>query len=210
MIRPWSASELSRIAPGCRDWERWSRLLGVTADIYEIDTADRLCMWTATVMHESFDTQRLEESLNFTTSARIRAVWPRRFPTDDAARPFVRNPERLAERVYGGRMGNGPAGSGDAWKFRGRGLIQITGREMYARAAAALNQPLVEQPDLLASNLELAALSAGWYWSQAGCNALADTGNFEAVTRAINGGAVGMADRMGALRRCRLVMGRRT
>jgi predicted chitinase len=65
MIRPWSASELSRIAPGCKDWERWSRLLGVTADIYEIDTADRLCMWTATVMHESFDTQRLEESLNY-------------------------------------------------------------------------------------------------------------------------------------------------
>jgi putative chitinase len=89
-------------------------------------------------------------------------------------------------------------------------LIQITGREMYARAAAALNQPLVDQPDLLASNLELAALSAGWYWSQAGCNALADTGNFEAVTKAINGGTVGMADRMGALRRCRLVIGRRT
>jgi putative chitinase len=208
MIRPWDAREIAIIAPRCTDDEYWAKMLAQTMPIYEVnDSEHRMCMWTATLLHESFDFTRLEESLNY-TAERLCQVWPRRFPSIASAAPFARNPERLAERVYGGRMGNGPEGSGDGWRYRGRGLIQITGRSMYGRCGIGLAQPLEERPDMLLDP-ELAALSAGWYWAQAGCNALADANDFDGATRAVNGGTIGMTERVAALRKCRLVLGRR-
>jgi putative chitinase len=209
MIRPWDAAEISMIAPACTDDAGWAKRLAQTMPIYEInDNADRMCMWTATLIHESFDFTRLEENLNY-TAERLVQVWPRRFPTLDAARPFARNPQRLAERVYGGRMGNGPEGSGDAWLFRGRGLIQITGRAMYRRCGIGLAQPLEDKPEMLLDP-ELAALSAGWFFADSGCLPLADANDFDGVTRRVNGGTIGMVERVAALRKCRLVLSRRT
>ncbi len=208
-IRPWDAREISILAPACRDDAGWARFLAQTMPIYGINENEhRMCMWTATLLHESFDFTRLEESLSY-TAERLCQVWPRRFPDVASARPFARQPEKLAERVYGGRMGNGPEGSGDGWKYRGRGLIQITGRANYKLCGIGLAQPLEDQPDLLLDH-ELAALSAGWFWDGNGCNAAADRNDFTAVTRIVNGGTIGMTERTAALRKCRMVLARRT
>ena len=202
MIRPWSPDELKRIAPLCPDAVAWARHLGTTAQIYDIlDTEHRLAMWTATIVHESNQLRDLEEDLSY-SAQRIVEIWPARFSGIAAARPFSRNPERLANRAYANRMGNGPEESGEGWRYRGRGLIQITGRAMYERCGQGLAQPLLEQPDLLLTP-ELAALSAGWYWTANGCHALADADDMRGVTRIVNGWLNGLEKRLDYLARAR-------
>lgn len=204
MIRPWSPDELKRIAPLCPDAVAWARHLGTTAQIYDIlDTEHRLAMWTATIVHESNQLRDLEEDLSY-SAQRIVEIWPARFPGIAAARPFARNPERLANRAYANRMGNGPEESGEGWRYRGRGLIQITGRAMYERCGQGLAQPLLEQPNLLLTP-ELAALSAGWYWTANGCHALADADDMRGVTKIVNGWLNGLEKRLEYLARARHV-----
>ena len=204
MIRPWSPEEIKRIAPLCPDAVAWARHLGTTAQIYDIlDTEHRLAMWTATIVHESNQLRDLEEDLSY-SAQRIVEIWPARFPGIAAARPFARNPERLANRAYANRMGNGPEESGEGWRYRGRGLIQITGRAMYERCGQGLAQPLLEQPNLLLTP-ELAALSAGWYWTANGCHALADADDMRGVTKIVNGWLNGLEKRLEYLARARHV-----
>lgn len=205
MIRPWSPDELKRIAPLCPDAVAWARHLGTTAQIYDIlDTEHRLAMWTATIVHESNQLRDLEEDLSY-SAQRIVEIWPARFPGIAAARPFSRNPERLANRAYANRMGNGPEESGEGWRYRGRGLIQITGRAMYERCGQGLAQPLLEQPDLLLQP-DLAALSAGWYWVANGCHAPADADDMRGVTEIVNGRLNGLEKRLDYLARARRVL----
>lgn len=205
MVKPWTVDELKRIAPLCPDAVAWARHLGTTAQIYDIlDTEHRLAMWTATIVHESNHLRDLEENLSY-SAQRIVEIWPARFPGIAAARPFSRNPERLANRVYANRMGNGPEESGEGWRYRGRGLIQITGRAMYERCGEGLAQPLLEQPDLLLKP-DLAALSAGWYWVANGCHAPADADDMRGVTRIVNGGLNGLEERLEYLARARRVL----
>ena len=135
----------------------------------------------------------------------VMAVWPKRFPTEASALPYVADERKLANFVYAGRLGNGNAASGDVFKFRGRGIIQVTGRSNYASAGVALGLKLVEDPDLLLVPAN-AAMSAAWYWSSRGLNALADDRtddndleDFTEITRRINGGTVGLKDRLAAL-----------
>lgn len=137
---------------------------------------------------ESVAFTRTKENLRYTSAERIRAVFPSRFGDAAAAAPYVRQPEALANRVYAGRLGNGGVLSGDGWRFRGRGLKQLTGRTNYQRAAAALARPYLAEPDLVAEPPD-AALTAAWFWHEAGCNALADADDIESITRAINGPA---------------------
>lgn len=138
---------------------------------------------------ESQGFSRLEENLMYTTAARIARVWPSRFPTPADAAPYARNPERLANRVYAGRIGNGPEASGDGWRFRGRGLKQLTGRANYARAAEALARPYLSDPGLVREP-EHAVLTAAWFWETNDCNALADSGRIDTITRRVNGPAM--------------------
>jgi len=140
---------------------------------------------------ESGQLSRLVENLNYTTPERLMAVWPRRFPTRDSALPFVREPEALANLVYGGRMGN--VQPGDGWRFRGRGLKQLTGRNNYQAYQLASDIPVLVDPDVLL-NPTFAADSAAWFWSANGCEAIAD--NVEELTRRINGGLTGLQDRI--------------
>lgn len=208
MIRPWSPDEIKRIAPLCPDPVAWARHLGTAAQIYDIlDTENRLAMWTATLVHETSQLRELEENLSYSAS-RIVEIWPARFAGIALARPFARNPERLANRVYANRMGNGPEDSGEGWRYRGRGLIQITGRAMYEQCGRGLAQPLLEQPDLLLQP-ELAALSAGWYWVANGCHKPAEAGDMRGVTRIVNGGLNGLEERLEYLARARLVLQQR-
>ena len=152
-----------------------------------------LPMWLAQLAHESAMFERMVESLNYTKAAQIRRTWPKRFANNSAAVAFVRKPERLANFVYANRLGNGDAASGDGWKYRGRGLIQITGKDNYRDAGESLGLPLLEEPELLEEPVH-AADAAGWFWKSHGLNRFAS--NINDCTRAINGGLNGLPDRM--------------
>ena len=165
---------------------------------FSISTPARQSAFLAQCAHESAGFSRFAENLNY-SAAGLAATWPGRFRGADEqpnalALAYQRRPAVIANHVYANRMGNGDEESGDGWRFRGRGLLQITGRGMYQRCGAALGLPLLEQPDLLLQP-EQAVFSAAWFWQSNGLNALADAGDFEAITRRINGGLNGLAER---------------
>lgn len=163
--------------------------LSLAFQMVDIITPRRQAAFLAQAMHESARFSVLEENLYYSTPERIRAVFPSRVPSLDAARPLVRKPQFLANRVYAGRLGNGDEFSGDGWRFRGRGIFQLTGRENYEAAARALDFPYPAQPDLVAQPTH-AALTAGWFWDRGRLNGLADAGDIDAITRDINGPAM--------------------
>lgn len=199
-------AQLARLMP-CPE-SRALRFAGpLTAAMREFDigTPARAAAFLAQIGHESASLAHLEENLAYSAEA-LRRTWPARFPTEALARQFARQPEAIAERVYGGRLGNGPEGSGDGWRYRGRGLIQLTGRANYREFGQRLGLPLDADPDLLLQP-EPAARSAAAFWAARGLNALADAGQFEAITRRINGGLHGQADRLARWQRARQVLG---
>jgi putative chitinase len=195
---------LRRVFPDCSDADDWATALDGAFSRFHITTRDRVCAFLAQTSHESGHFNRLEESLFYRTPGRLMAVWPKRFPDEASATPFVENPERLANFVYARRMGNGDEASGDGFRFRGRGLIQLTGRSNYQQAGEALGIDLLAAPERLTSK-EVAALSAAWFWDSRGLNALADHDkpdddleDFVTITRRINGGTVGLKERLAA------------
>lgn len=157
--------------------------------LHDISTEQRRAAFLAHCILESARFTRLEENLFYTTPERIRAVWPSRFRTIDEARPFARNPKALANRAYADRNGNGNEASGDGWRYRGRGLFQLTGRANYLRASRATGRPYIESPDLVADPSD-ACLTAAWFWAENGGNRMIDSNQFQATTRMINGPAM--------------------
>ena len=170
---------------------------------FGINTARRQAAFLAQIGHESGSLARVEENLNY-TAKRLLEIFPRHF-TAETAKAFERKPERIANLVYANRIGNGPEESGDGWRFRGRGLIQVTGRANYAEMQVQLGVPLLAQPELLAQPAA-AALSAAAFWHTRGLNALADAGQFEAITRRVNGGLHGHPDRLARYQRALQVL----
>lgn len=158
---------------------------------FKINSPVRMAAFIAQVGHESGQLTRMVENLNYSAD-RLQTVWPNRFDAALAAQ-VARKPEQIANIVYAGRMGN--TLPGDGWKYRGRGLIQLTGANNYRAAGAALGLDLVNHPELV-EQPETAALVAGWFWQSNGLNELADAGQFDKITRAINGGLNGQADRV--------------
>lgn len=177
---------------------RFAEPLSAACALHDITTNVRLAVFVVQCLHESSMLRRLQEDLHYSSAERIAKVFRRAFDADrdgklsafelQIAEAFVGQPERLACRAYAGRNGNGNEASGDGWRFRGRGFFQLTGRSNYAQAGQALGRPYVEQPDLVALPSD-AALTAAWYWSVNGCNAMADTFRLAEVRRAINGPA---------------------
>jgi putative chitinase len=165
----------------------------------------RMAMWLAQCGHESQGFSRLEENLNYSAAA-LRKTWPSRFPSDEAAQRYARQPEKIANYVYASRMGNGDEASGDGWAYRGRGLIQITGKDNYRECSKVLGEDFVRAPDLLELP-RYAALSAGWFWHSRGLNQLADGGEIELVTKRINGSLNGLADRKRRWERAKKTLG---
>ncbi|MEI7443254.1 MAG: glycoside hydrolase family 19 protein [Burkholderiales bacterium] len=169
--------------------------IGAACREFGISGPRQVAAFVAQAMHESQGFASLEESLWYRDAARIAVVFRNAFIDAAEALPYVRQPERLANRAYANRLGNGPEASGDGWRYRGRGLFQITGRANYARAAATLGRPYLEQPELVAQPAD-AARTAGWYWSSRALSPIAERGDFDGVTRAINGPAMlGRAER---------------
>jgi putative chitinase len=172
---------------------KWLQPLEDTFAKYDINTPERQAAFIGQCAHESGNFKTLEENLNYKPEALMR-VWPSRFPDIATAMKYAHNPEMIANKVYGGRMGNGVEESGDGWKYHGRGLIQLTGKENYANCGSGIGVDLLSNPNLL-NTPEYAALSAGWFWGKRGLNLLADSGDIETMTKRINGGLIGLEDR---------------
>ena len=159
------------------------------------ESGARVAAFLAQGAHESAEMTALEENLNYSAAALVR-TWPRRF-TPEQALAFEHQPERIANHVYADRNGNGDEASGDGWRYRGRGIFQLTGRENYRAASLAIcgdPDTLLLSPDLVAAP-EYACETAGWFWHDRGLNELADKGEFTAITRRINGGLNGIEER---------------
>ena len=158
-----------------------------------IDTKPRQQMFLAQCCHESAGLTRFVENLNYSAEGLMR-TWPSRFPSFSVATEYARQPEKIANHVYANRLGNGNEASGDGWKYRGRGIIQLTGRTNYRRAGDGLEYPLDQSPqNILVPGTNAAA--ACWFWSSHGLNELADRGEYRNITLVINGGLIGQADR---------------
>jgi putative chitinase len=191
---------LSKAVPTARltDLTKYIDPLDDALTRYEINTPQRIAAFIAQVAHESGDFRLTEENLNYSWQA-LRLTWPTRFPTDEIAQAYHRQPEKIANRAYASRNGNGDEASGDGWRFRGRGLIQITGRANYLAYSQAIAAPgVMTTPEQLAQPPD-AALSACWFWRERGLNAFADLGDeasFNQITLRINGGYNGKEDRL--------------
>ena len=174
--------------------DQWYEALVKLLPQYEINTAVRIAAFVAQCAHESGSFVFIKENLNYKAES-LRKVFPRYFPTDELAAVYANKPEMIANRVYANRMGNGNEGSGDGWKFSGRGLIQLTGRDNYTFFAGSIDCSLDETAEYL-TTFEGAAESACFFWESNNLNRFADVKDIKGLTRAINGGEIGLADRI--------------
>jgi putative chitinase len=157
------------------------------------------------VAHESGSFRYNTENLNYSAKA-LRSVFGKYFPSDELANAYARKPEKIANRVYGNRMGNGTEESGDGWKYRGRGLIQLTGHDNYRRCGEGIGLNLEEEPDQVADNPAISVKAVGWFWKTNNLNQYADADDIKIITKRINGGYHGLEDRMEFLERARSVL----
>lgn len=208
-------ADLERVLGTARAAQWYAPLLAAFVQ-GNLRTARRQAHFLAQASHETQGFTVLVENLTYTTPGRIAAVFSKYFASPEEARRYENNPVGLANRVYANRMGNGPESSGDGWLYRGRGLLQHTGRAEYARLQAALGLPLLTKPDLLLDPA-LAARAAVSYWNARvvylnglpwrGLSVLADRGDLVGITRAINGGLNGLEDRQRWLARWSAALG---
>ena len=196
--------------------EKWLDAIVKTCQEFEINTPQRVAAFLAQTSHESGGYTMLSENLNY-KAATLAACWPNRFAVLGADKKPVKEngklvptavansiagkPELIANLVYSSRMGNGPAESGEGWKFRGRGLKQLTGKDNYARCGAALGLDLISNPDLLLEPMA-AARSAGWFWHANKLSDFADAGDIKGMTKKINGGYIGLEARQALYDAC--------
>ena len=175
---------------------------------YEINTPQRVASWLAQTAHESGYFKFLKENLNYRATS-LRKVFGKYFPTDEMAQDYASRPnkqEAIANRVYANRMGNGDEASGDGFRYLGRGLIQLTGKNNYTLFAASIDTPLEEIPEYL-QTFEGAVQSACWFWDQNNLNRFADSGDIVTMSKRINGGTIGMEDRIMKYEKCLKLFG---
>jgi putative chitinase len=182
---------------------KWTAPLNVVFQKYGINTPKRQAAFIGQCSVESDNFTCVQENLHY-SAQRLTEVWPSRFPTIEDATPYAENPQKLADKVYGGRDGN--TEDGDGFKYRGRGIIQVTFKDNYERCGKALNLDLINHPDLLLEP-EFATLSAGWYWNKMGLNILADSWDNKEITKRINGGYNGLAERIAKTNQAFKVLG---
>ncbi|WP_222937508.1 LysM peptidoglycan-binding domain-containing protein [Spartinivicinus ruber] len=161
---------------------------------YEINTPLRIAHFIAQVAHESGGFRYVSENLNYSKEALLQ-VFGKYFPNENLADQYARNPEKIANRVYANRMGNGSESSGDGWQYRGRGFIQLTGKSNYQAYKKDSGIDVVSTPDEVAQNPTVVVDAAGWYWNKNNLNRYADQDDIRTITRRINGGLNGLDDR---------------
>lgn len=185
--------QLQQIIPKNPYVSYWHNALQQLLPDYGIDTPQRLAAFLAQCAHESGGFLFIKENLNYRWQS-LRKTFPKYFPTDELAKQYEKKAEKIANRVYANRMGNGPEDSGDGYRFCGRGLIQVTGRDNYSWFAASLEISPEEASEYM-ETFEGAAQSACWFWETNNLNQWADRGDIVTLTKRINGGTIGLEDR---------------
>jgi putative chitinase len=185
--------QLEQIIHGNPYVPQWFEALSSILPEYEINTPERVAAFLAQTAHESGGYKALKENLNYRAESLLR-TFPKYFKNLEEARSYERQPEKIANRVYANRMGNGGESTGDGFQYLGRGLIQLTGKDNYTLFAAAIDTPLEEIPEYL-QTFEGAVQSACWFWEQNNLNRWADQKDIVTLTRRINGGTIGLEDR---------------
>jgi putative chitinase len=181
--------QLKQVFPACRDPGMWCRTFDQMVDEFELRPPHRLAMFLAQTGYESQSFNVLRERMSYRTAAALLATFPAHFKTEDDARPYVLVPDKLANYVYANRLGNGDVASGDGLRYRGGGLIQLTGRANYKGVGDALGLDLEIRPNQIELP-PIAARTAGFFWKQNDLNAAADAVDFDYTTRRINGSAM--------------------
>ena len=171
----------------------WEGPLNITFERFDISTPFRQAAFIGQAGHESGNFKMLEENLRYRAETLMK-VWPKRFPTLEFAKQYEKDAKKIANSVYANRMGNRDEASGDGYRFRGRGLFQLTGHAGYYHAGQALGEDFVMQPELVATP-QYAALTAGWFWNTHKLNQYADSRDYRMMTKKINGAYIGLADR---------------
>jgi len=184
--------QLAQILPGNPYVEHWCEALNKILPDYDITTPQRVAAFLAQCAHESGGFTALHENLNYKAESLCR-VWPRYF-NESNANDYAHQPEKIANRAYAGRMGNGDEASGDGWSYCGRGLIQLTGKNNYQAFADSIQTDISQIPAYL-QTFEGAIQSACWFWENNNLNACADAGDIVKMTKIINGGTLGLDDR---------------
>ena len=191
-----TVEQFTEMFPKNKNPQAWTTALNEVLPTYKIDTPERIASFLAQCGHESAGFTVLQENLNYSADG-LNKIFKKYFPTLDSAQPYARKPEMIANRVYGGRMGNGDEASGEGYKFRGRGPIQLTGKDNYTACSDFLFQDdtLVQNPDMLLDP-EYALHSACWFWWKNDLNNYADSADLVTMTKRINGGTIGLEDRI--------------
>jgi putative chitinase len=192
-----SKQQLKELLPKNPYIDNWHQALSQLLPDYEINTSKRIAAFIAQCSHESGGFMVLKENLNY-KAATLRKIFPKYFPTDEMANKYASMPnkqEAIANLVYANRMGNGSPETGDGYRFCGRGLIQLTGRDNYTFFAGSLGITVEDASEYLAT-FEGAAQSACWFWETNNLNQWADKGDIVTLTKRINGGTIGLEDRI--------------
>ena len=189
--------QLAQLLLGNLYLDHWYHALEQALPDYDINTPQRVAAFVAQCAHESGGFRALKENLNY-KAVTLRKIFPKYFPDDATANHYASLPnkqEAIANRVYGGRMGNGPEASGDGFRYCGRGLIQLTGKQNYQNFADSIETPVEDIPEFLAT-FEGAVQSACWFWEANNLNQWADKSDILTLTKRINGGTIGLEDRI--------------
>jgi putative chitinase len=192
----FTQDQLQKILPKVKNIGDWYSAMIDALPQYEINTVERVSAFIAQCAHESGGFTLLQENLNYGAKG-LTGTFHKYFPTEADAKPYERQPEKIANRVYANRMGNGDEHSGEGWKYRGRGLIQLTGKDNYKRFSHAAfdDDTILDNPDLLLEPY-YALHSACWFWNDKMLNDYADTQDLVTMTKKINGGTIGLDDRI--------------
>ena len=190
-----TTEQLTKLLPGNTEIDKLLVILNTLLPRYDIDTVNRVSGFLAQCGHESGNFKIIKENLNYSSSG-LRTVFPKYFKDVTTANNYERKPEKIANRVYANRMGNGTEASGDGYKYRGRGAIQLTGKDNYKAFATSINKSIDETIKYL-ETLEGAIESACWFWKKNGLNAICDKDDVVLMTKRINGGTIGLKERTG-------------
>ena len=191
-----TAGQFADLFPNCKDPEGWVDAMNEVFPKYEINTNRRVAAFIAQCGHESGGWRTFSENLNYSAKA-LDAVFGKYFVRAGRdAEDYARKPEKIANVVYANRMDNGDAASGDGWRYRGRGPIQLTGKANYSKFASDMDVDVVNNPDTVSEDKEVALMSAIWYWNSNNLNRYADSGDIKTLTKRINGGYIGLEDRI--------------
>jgi putative chitinase len=194
----FTAETFKELFPRNKEPQVWADAINEILPDYDINTPKRVAAFLAQCGHESAGFTTLTENLNYGATG-LKGIFGKYFKDDTTAKAYERKPEKIANKVYASRMGNGDEASGEGWKYRGRGPIQLTGKDNYTKFANDMfedPETVMDNPDVVALDKETALTSAVWFWNKNKLNVLADAGDIKTMTKKINGGYIGLEDRI--------------